>query len=274
MNTINIDDVRRLAPAAFTNTPDSSLSASYAHVTTATVLDALQQDGWRITDAKQTRGRLPQSAEHNKHEISLTHPELPVHSEGASLLRLANSSDGGSAFRLIGGFLRSACTNQLYAGIKVVGGVFFHRGGSLEDRIVAGAREARANFDKVISRVDLWRAIELSPDQQYAFARRAIAARWPSEAQAPRFVQFNQVLAPRRLTDTGADLWSTFNRTQEAVVRGGFEASFRRFDDEGNHVGLTHRRVRKVTGLSATERINTQLWELAESVASGQEVLA
>lgn len=274
MTTIHINDVRRLAPAAFSNTPDSSLSASYAHVTTANVLDALQQDGWRITDARQTRARKPESAEHNKHEISLTHPELPVHAEGASLLRLANSSDGGSAFRLIGGFLRSACTNQLYTGLKVVGGVFHHRGGSLEDRIVAGARLARANFDRVISRVDLWRAIELSPDQQYQFARRAVAARWPSEAQAPRFVHFDQVLRSRRLSDTGSDLWTTFNRTQESFIRGGFDASFRRVDADGNPAGLTHRRVRGVTGLAATERINTQLWDLAEAVASGQEVLA
>ena len=274
MNTINIEDVRRLAPAAFSNTPDSSLSASYSHVTTAHVLDALQQDGWRITDAKQTRARKPESLEHNKHEVCLTHPDLPVHAEGAPVARIANSSDGGSAVRLIAGFLRFSCTNQLYAGIKVAGGVFYHRGGDLENRVVAGARELRQNFDKVISRVDLWRAIELSPDQQYAFARRAIAARWPSETLAPAFVDFSQVLAPRRASDTGRDLWATFNRTQEALVRGGFRASFRRVDEQGNRLGLAERNVRKITGLAANERINTQLWDLAESVASGQEVLA
>ena len=273
MNIINIDDVRRLAPAAFSNTPDSSLSASYAHVTTAAVLDALQQDGWAITDARQVRSRSLASVEHRKHEISLTHPDLPTHAEGSPLLRLANSSDGASAFRLIGGFLRSACTNQLYAGIKVVGGVFNHRGGSLEDRIVAGARDARANFDKVISRVDLWRAIELSPEQQLAFARRGIASRWPSNG--PEFASLPQILTPRRVEDGTANLWSVFNRTQEAMIRGGFEAAFRRHDEQGNELpGLFHRRVRKVTGLTANERINTQLWELAESVASGQEVLA
>lgn len=274
MNNINIDDVRRLAPAAFSNTPDSTLSASYAHVTTAHVLAALLDDGWRITDARQTRARKPESAEHNRHEISLTHPDLPVHAEGAPVARIANSSDGGSAVRLIAGFLRFACTNQLYAGIKVAGGVFYHKGAGLEDRVVAGARELRANFDKVISRVDLWRAIELSPDQQHAFARRAIAARWPSETQAPAFVQFRDVLAPRRASDTGRDLWATFNRTQEALIRGGFRASFRRVDEQGNPLGVVERSVRKVTGLTANERINTQLWDLAESVASGQEVLA
>ncbi len=49
---MNLDTVRHLAPAAFAITPDASLSDSYSHVTTAHVLDALQQDGWTITDAR------------------------------------------------------------------------------------------------------------------------------------------------------------------------------------------------------------------------------
>ena len=54
---MNLDTVRYYAPAAFAITPDASLSDSYSHVTTARVLDALQQDGWRITDARQPRTR-------------------------------------------------------------------------------------------------------------------------------------------------------------------------------------------------------------------------
>jgi hypothetical protein len=152
--------------------------------------------------------------------------------------------------------------------------VFYHRGGDLENRVVAGARELRQNFDRVISRVDLWRSIELSPAQQDVFARRAVAARWPVETQAPALVQIRDVLAPRRASDLGRDLWSVFNRTQESVVRGGFRASFRKFDEQGSPIGIVERRVRKITSITANERINTQLWDLAESVAAGQEVLA
>lgn len=265
---MNLDTVRYYAPAAFAVTPDASLSDSYSHVTTAHVLDALQQDGWRITDARQPRTRSGGSPEHKKHEISLTHPELPTHAEGSPLLRLSNSSDGGHAFRLIGGFLRSACTNQLYTGIKVVGGVFYHRGGGLEDRIVAGAREARANFDRVISTVDLWRQIELDPEQRREMAIAAVAARWPGDTAAPVFVDYFQMLQPRRWGDEGSNLWSVFNRAQEAVMRGGFEASFARTNAEGERIpGLNTRYVRKVTSLAATQRINTQLWDHAALVA-------
>jgi hypothetical protein len=269
---MNLDTVRHLAPAAFAISPDARLSDSYSHVTTANVLDALQQDGWTITDARQPRTRTG-SVDHKKHEISLTHRDLPTHAEGSPLLRLSNSSDGGHAFRLIGGFLRSACTNQLYAGIKVVGGVFYHRGGGLEDRIVAGAREARANFDRVINTVDLWRQIGLNPHERRDIAAAAIAARWPSEAEAPVFADYFGMLQPRRWGDEGSDLWSVFNRAQEAIMRGGFEASFARTNAEGERIpGVTTRYVRRVTSLAATQRINTQLWDHAAAYADAVTV--
>ena len=154
------------------------------------------------------------------------------------------------------------------------GGVFNHRGGDLENRIVAGARDARANFDKVISRVDLWRSIELSPEQQRDFALRGLASRWPTNG--PVSVNFEHILTPRRSADVSNSLWSVFNRTQESLIRGGFDASFASAEEREQgyfSASRTFRRVRKVTGISANERINTQLWELAESVASGQEVL-
>lgn len=274
MNTLNIDQVRRLAPAAFSISPDSSLSGSYAHVTTASVLDALQQDGWQVTAARQGRSRTENGLYHTKHQINLWHPELPQHAEGLPQMYISNSSNGSAALRTIGGFLRSACTNQLYAGIRCVGGVFHHRGTGLEDRVVAGARDLRGNFDKIISKVDLWRAIELSPEQQVEFARAAIAARWP--VTQPVFANMfgrRSVLEVRRQEDAKNDLWTVYNRCQEAVIRGGFDARFRVVDENGNEAGLTNRRVRRVTGIAATERINTQLWELAEQVSTGQNAL-
>jgi hypothetical protein len=272
MNTMTLDQVRRVAPAAFSTIPDSSMSDSYAHVTTAAVLDALQQDGWLITSARQSRSRTENGQFHAKHQISLWHPELPHHVEGTPQMHLGNSGNGTSALRNLGGLLRRACLNQLYAGIRVVGGVFHHRGAGLEDRVVAGARDLRKNFDRVISKVDLWRAIELSPEQQLELARAAVSARWPVNGPASvDFLGRNSVLEVRRAEDQKNDLWTTFNRVQESMLRGGFNARFRQVGEDG--VGVVDRRVRRVTGIAATERINVQLWELAESVASGTVTL-
>jgi hypothetical protein len=78
----------------------------------------------------------------------------------------------------------------------------------------------------------------------------------------------------RRHGDHGHDLWLTFNRTQESLMRGGWMAGFRQFNDEGIELaGHSYRRVKQVTSLTASERINTQLWQAAEAIANGQEVV-
>ena len=52
---LTLDDVRRVAPAAFTAAPAVDLTKRYAHVTTADVLQRLQGNGWAITQARQGR---------------------------------------------------------------------------------------------------------------------------------------------------------------------------------------------------------------------------
>ena len=262
-NVLSLDQVRSKAPAAFSLQPAPFVSDRYAHVTTANILTALLDDGWNITDAAQSRSRLDGGGAFAKHRIALTHPELPKHAEGDPQMLLSNAGDTTGAVRLMGGFFRSVCLNQNYVGVKAIGGVFYHVGASLEERIVASARHLRANFDKVITKFDLWNQIELTPEQQRAFVDAATPLRFPRlEVMAT-----DGVNAVRRSADEGATLWKTYQRTQESLIRGGFSASVATRDEAGNLIGVRDVRVRKITGLSASERINTGLWNLAEEVA-------
>jgi len=265
---MTLDQIRNAAPAAFAPVASPEMSDRYAHVTTANLVTALLDDGWNVVQADQVRSRKESNREHGKHRIVLTHPELPEHAEGRPQMYIGNSSNGESAVRLLGGFLRAACLNQMYAGVKVIGGVFHHAGSSLEDRIVAGARNLRANFDRVISKYDLWNQIELSPEQQAAFAREAMALRWPNLA-VDSVDLMSVALTPQRSADGGASLWKTYNRVQERVIKGGFHARFTEVDELGN-ARTFDRSIRKITGLSASERINTGLWDLAETVESNR----
>lgn len=263
---MSLDQIRATAPAAFAPVASPEMSDRYSHVTTANLVTALMDDGWKVVQADQARARKATNLDHGKHRIVLTHPELPEHREGRPQMYIGNSSNGESAVRLMGGFLRFACLNQNYAGVKVIGGVFHHAGSALEDRIIAGARSLRQNFDKVISAYDLWNQIELSPEQQASFGREALALRWPN-LTVDSVDLMSVALTPLRAEDGGASLWKTYNRVQEKVIRGGFSARFTEVDEAGN-ARTFDRNVRKITGLSASERINTGLWELAERHAA------
>ena len=263
---MTLDQIRVAAPAAFAPVAAPEMSDRYSHVTTANLVTALMDDGWKVVQADQARARKETTREHGKHRIVLTHPELPEHREGRPQMYIGNAGNGTSAVRLMGGFLRFACLNQNYAGVKVVGGVFFHAGAALEDRIVAGARNLRANFDKVISKYDLWNQIDLSPEQQASFAREAMALRWPNLA-VDSVDLMAVAMTPQRSEDGGSSLWKTYNRVQERVIKGRFHARFTEVDELGN-ARTFDRNVRKITGLTASERINTGLWELASELAS------
>jgi hypothetical protein len=59
------------------------------------------------------------------------------------------------------------------------------------------------------------------------------------------------LLAPRRGEDQGRDIWTTYNVLQENCVRGGFK--------------LNKRTSRELRNIDALDRVNTGLWDLAET---------
>ena len=60
----------------------------------------------------------------------------------------------------------------------------------------------------------------------------------------------NLLLTLRRGEDSGRDIWTTFNVLQENCVRGGIK--------------LTKRTSRDLSNIDALDRVNTQLWDVAE----------
>jgi hypothetical protein len=71
------------------------------------------------------------------------------------------------------------------------------------------------------------------------------------------------LLRPRRQADRSNDLWSTFNVTQEHLLRGG---------DQYRHVSEATRRVSyrqtgEVRSIDETSKLNRALWTLAQGMA-------
>jgi hypothetical protein len=65
----------------------------------------------------------------------------------------------------------------------------------------------------------------LQSDGQIALARRALALRFPSVAESG--MRPSQLLSVRRASDGAEDLWSTLNKVQENLIRGGLRGGRR-----------------------------------------------
>ena len=88
--------------------------------------------------------------------------------------------------------------------------------------------------------------VDLDDNQRTDMAASARELRFGETHMDPMLL-----LAPRRGEDHGRDIWTTYNLLQENCVRGGFK--------------LNKRTSRELRNIDALDRVNTGLWDLAET---------
>ena len=101
----------------------------------------------------------------------------------------------------------------------------------------------------------------LPPPAQQAMARAALHYRFGEDHQP---VTTDQILTPRRYEDRSGDLWTTYQRIQENLIKGGLYGR----NAKG---GRTH--TRAIKGIDGDVKLNRALWVMAENMLEllGQE---
>ncbi|RYI35884.1 MAG: DUF945 domain-containing protein [Acetobacteraceae bacterium] len=261
-------ELMQLAPSAFATEAHSSRSARYAYIPTADVIAGLRREGFAPVLARQTRPRDASRDGHTKHLIRFRH-------EGqANLPRrvgmtfpevvLINSHDGTSAYHVTAGVFRLACLNGMIVADGPERSVKVPHKGDVVRQVIEGSYEVLGASRQAIEAADTWAGVTLNRDEQTILAEAARVIRFGDDAgNVATPIQADQFLTVRRTSDAGADLWSTFNRVQEATIRGGLQAWGR---DSNNQ----RRRVtsREVTGIDQDVKLNRALWMLGERMAA------
>jgi hypothetical protein len=123
--------------------------------------------------------------------------------------------------------------------------------------VIDGAYEVVKSFQSVNEHMAMMKEIPLTPAMADAYAEAALSLRYDTEEKAAP-VPVAQVLEPRRAVDNSPDLWSTFNRVQENLVRGGLSATA---------AHGRRNRTRAINGIDQNVRLNRALWTLSERMA-------
>jgi hypothetical protein len=253
--TLSLEDLRQQVPAVFAPCADDHRSPRYTFIPTEKVLTGLVQAGFVAVDARQTRSRSA-SPLHARHVVRLRRRFETVQlRDSAPEIIFLNSHDGSSAYQLRVGIFRVVCTN----GLIVSRGAFPtfsvpHRGNVVDD-VVAHALGIAERFDVLAAQVERMEQRRLFKDEQLRFAERALSLRYPDPAQAG--MPASQLLQCRRPEDAGDDLYSTLNKVQENLLRGGLT----RRSATGRLV-----RTRRISSIKEDVRINSGLWDLAAAV--------
>lgn len=251
------DMIRRDAPSVFATERHPKMGARYAFISTSQVLDALRAEGFQPVRAKQAETRESARAGFTRHVITFRQANAPlIAGEYVPEIVLMNAHDGSSAYRLLVGVFRVVCANGLIVAEKSLAAIrVAHIGQHTIAEVVTGTHKLIAALPDVLGQVEDWRSTVLSMEQRLAYARAALAIRYPDRL-AP--IEPQQLLNVRRTEDASADLWTAFNRVQEHLAIGGLRGRL-----ATGRVTTT----RPIAAVSTSMNLNRALWTLTAETA-------
>ncbi|HDR9128350.1 TPA: DUF945 domain-containing protein [Burkholderia vietnamiensis] len=247
-------EIMRVAPSIFADGKHESRSERYTYIPTIDVLNGLRNEGFQPFMVCQTRVRDEGKREHTKHMIRLRHGSQ-IESKEANEIILLNSHDGTSSYQMLAGMFRFVCHNGMVCG-ETLSDIRVPHKGDVVGRVIEGAFTVLDGFELVNEQRDSMKGLTLNTGEQQAFARAALTLKY-DDPETPAPVTETQVLAPRRFEDRADDMWTTFNRVQENMLKGGLRGR--------NRAGRTST-TREVTGIDQNVKLNRALWVLAEEM--------
>jgi hypothetical protein len=254
--------LRRQAPSIFASGPMAGVSSRYAFVPTSRIVEGLREQDWVPVEVEEQRIRKEARRRFQKHLIRFRRSEqMQTLDEWNVELVLVNSHDCGCAYQLHAGIYRRVCSNGLVLSDLNFEAIRFRHSGLEPDEVVKASFRVLEYVPKVGELVDRFRFLKLEPEEALLLASHALVLRYGNQADAP--VEAETLLKARRPEEESMDVWTTMNRIQENLIRGGV-SDFHR-DRRGKL-----RSVRALRGIDSKVGLNKGLWGLAERIANGE----
>lgn len=246
------EELMQVVPSVFGEDKHASRSERYSYIPTITLLENLQREGFHPFFACQTRVRDQSKRGHTKHMLRLRRAGQITGQQVPEII-LLNSHDGSSSYQMLPGIFRSVCTNSLVCG-QSFGEIRVPHKGNVVEKVIEGAYEVLGVFDRVEEKRDAMQSLLLPHVAQQAMANAALTYRFGEEHQP---VTATQILTPRRYEDRQDDLWTTYQRLQENLLKGGLP---------GRTAKGKHSHTRAVNGIDGDVKLNRALWVMAENM--------
>lgn len=253
------DQLRAVVPSVFMAEAHESRSSRFAPVCTADVLKDLAEEGFLPFFATQTKVRDEGKKEFTRHMLRLRQHGFSTEGEANEIIML-NANDGTSSYQIISGQFRFVCANGLVMG-NIENNIRVHHKGDASGLVIDGVYEVIKDFEEIAEQQARMKSLVLTDTQRLDFAKSAYFLKNPltmEELLSTKPLDFKYdpaaLLMKKRTEDQGRDLFTTFNVVQENLIKGGQQFF------EG-------RRSRAITDVKRDLQVNTQLWNLAASMA-------
>jgi hypothetical protein len=256
------EQMRQAAPSIFASGKHASRSERYTYIPTIDVLRGLRTEGFEPFMVAQGKSRVEGKTEYTKHMVRMRHAGQVSTRPEANEIILINSHDGASSYQLLAGMFRFVCCNGLVVG-DVANDIRIPHKGNIQGEVIEGAFRVLDEFEAVEEHTEAMKALQLEPAEEIAFATAALALRFGDRTveetggHRPAPVTAEQLIEARRPEDLGHSLWTTFQRVQENVIRGG---------QPGRSAQGRRLQTRPVGSIDRGVSLNRALWMLAEEM--------
>jgi hypothetical protein len=231
--------------------PHARVSAKYQLVPTKLIAQKFFDLGFKVDDYKSVRVRDASRIGYQKHFVRLSHPTMLTtkHNDVKLQLLVTNSHDGSSSFSIKLGIFRLVCSNGLVVGTTFESVTLRHTGMILQE--IDGAIEKMvAQVKKLDAVLEKMKGITLTTEQIRSFYDKAVKVRYGEKATIA-----DVTVTSRRTADDANDLFTVYNRVQEALIRG----------SEARGANGRFRQRRAITNIGKDITINEKLFDLASS---------
>ena len=257
MKPLSNRELKSLAPSIFATSPSFEVSEKYAFIPTIEVVEMFRNSSWYPVEAKESFVRLTHNQGYQKHLIRFRHiSDFLTEKEEAVEIVLTNSHNRTSSFIIQAGVFRFICGNGLVVANNIFEKISIRHIGFKEVAVKEAIERIVANTDKINSKIELYKQIELNPTEQLFLANAAKEIRFKPYQE----VDIYTLIQSHRKEDNGNDLWRVFNRLQENAIRGGVK---------GKNI-ITNRNFtsKPIKSIDSLISINEKLFDLTERFAS------
>ena len=247
---ITLDQLKEVAPSIFATSASPKVSNRYSFVPTVDIVENFQREGWDISSARQMGKGI-----HSLHEIKFRNGDLPKVGDTLVEAIIRNSHNGMSTLSVSAGLFRLVCSNGLTVATSSADSFKVRHAGFELDDVKRITEDFAKKLPLIEGSVNRMMERELTIDEKLDFVKESANIRW--KVGSVPTLDYEQILSPNRKEDEGDSLWQVFNVVQEKWIRGGVEYNTQR----GRKTKL-----KTINDILNSNRINTQLWELAETM--------
>jgi hypothetical protein len=176
--------------------------------------------------------------------------------DGTLQMLVTNSHEGSSALKFQLGFFRFVCSNGLVVGNDIVMPISIRHTIDNVERLNDSISMILNQKNNVYESIESMAAKKFNEESLKEFTQKALDIRGYDKKDGILIPDFR---AKRREDTIHGDVFSVFNIVQENILRTGFDV----YNEQGDR-----KKLRAIKSLDEQNRINTELWSLAHSIAA------